>query len=54
MRPVLAHSSRPLATGVHTFGLRWQIPDTRSGSLYLTMAWTSHRPPVSVSGPSPG
>jgi hypothetical protein len=51
MRPILVHSGRPLSTGVHTFGLRWRIPKHRSGSVYLTMAWTSRQPSASVSGP---
>jgi hypothetical protein len=52
MRPILVHSSRSLSTGVHTFALRWRVPKNRSGSsVFLTMAWTSRQPSVSVSGP---
>jgi hypothetical protein len=51
MKPILAHSRRPLAPGVHTFALRWRIPQGQSADrLYLVSAWTSHRPPVSVAG----
>ncbi len=52
MNPMLAHYRQPLPAGSHTFGLRWHIPQRRSGaSLYLTFAWSSHQPPASVSGP---
>jgi hypothetical protein len=52
MSPILAHYRQPLAAGSHTFGLRWRVPQRRSGaSLYLIFAWSSHQPPASVSGP---
>lgn len=52
MDPILAHYTLPLSAGSHTFGLRWRIPHRRPGtSLYLTYAWSSHRPDASVSGP---
>lgn len=51
MRPVLAHSRQPLAAGVHTFGLRWRVPEGWSGrSMYLESAWSSDHPPASVAG----
>jgi hypothetical protein len=49
MNPILAHSSKPLSAGLHTFKLHWRIPENRpGGDLYLTTTWSSHRPPVSV------
>lgn len=52
MDPILAHYTLPLSTGSHMFGLHWRLPHRRPGtSLYLTYAWSSHRPDASVSGP---
>jgi len=52
MNPVLAHDRQPLPAGSHTFRLRWRVPQRRPGaSLYLIFAWSSRRPPASVSGP---
>ena len=52
MNPVLAHYTVPLSAGPHTFGLSWRIPHRRAGtSLYLTYAWSSHKPDASVEGP---
>jgi hypothetical protein len=51
MRPVLAHPRQPLAAGVHTFGLRWRVPEGWSGhSMYLESVWSSDHPPASVAG----
>lgn len=52
MNPILAHYAQPLPAGSHTFGLRWHIPRLHAGaSRLLTFAWSSSRPPASVSGP---
>jgi hypothetical protein len=46
MHPILAHYRQPLSAGTHTLGLRWRIPERRSGtSLYLVTAWDGHPPP---------
>jgi len=52
LHPILAHSRQPLSAGPHTFGLRWRIPERRSGtSLLLTAAWSSHPPSAEVVRP---
>lgn len=52
MDPVLAHTREPLSSGVHTFALRWRIPEHPSGSSFvLVNAWTSRHPPARVAGP---
>jgi hypothetical protein len=52
MHPILAHTRQPLSAGVHTFGLRWRIPEHPSGSsFFLGNAWTSSHPPAAVEGP---
>jgi hypothetical protein len=46
MHPILASYRQPLSAGSHTFGLRWRVPERRSGtSLYLITAWSGHSPP---------
>jgi hypothetical protein len=51
MKPILAYSRQPLSAGVHTFGLRWRVPEGQTGvSLYLVSAWSSCQPPVSLAG----
>jgi hypothetical protein len=52
MNPFLAHYRQPLATGSHTFSLRWRIPERHpAASLYLVTAWSSHQPPAEVGQP---
>src|SRR5262249_60724384 len=52
MNEALAHSSLPLSTGSHAFGLRWRFPRGHAGtSLYLTFGWSSHHPDASAEGP---
>jgi hypothetical protein len=52
MHPILAHTRYPLSAGVHTFGLRWHIPEHPPGSsFFLGNAWTSSHPPAAVEGP---
>jgi hypothetical protein len=51
MNLVLAHYTVPLSAGSHVFGLTWRIPHRRAGSsVYLSYAWTSHRPDASAEG----
>jgi hypothetical protein len=51
LHPVLAHSRQPLSAGVHTFGLRWRVPDAWSGrGMYLLSTWSSAHPPAEVAG----
>jgi hypothetical protein len=51
MHPILAHSRQPLSAGVHTFRLRWRVPEGRSGDhVYLGFAWHSRHPSASVAG----
>ena len=46
MNPILTYSRQPMPAGVHTFGLRWRLPEGLSAiSLYLCSAWLSHDPP---------
>jgi hypothetical protein len=52
MHPILAHTCHPLSAGVHTFGLRWHIPEHPSGSsFFLVNGWTSSHPPAAVAAP---
>ncbi len=52
MHPILAHTRHPLSAGVHTFGLRWRIPEhSASSSFFLVNGWTSRHPPAAVAGP---
>jgi hypothetical protein len=47
MKPILAHSTDPLAAGVHTFVMHWRVPAYWSGGgLYLTTNWSSKRADV--------
>jgi hypothetical protein len=49
MNPILAHSRQSLSAGVHTFGLRWRVPEGRSGiSLYLVCAYSTEQPPMGL------
>jgi hypothetical protein len=49
MHPILAHYRQPLSAGTHTIGLRWRIPQRRSGtSLYLVTAWSGQPSPGNV------
>ncbi len=51
IEPVLAYSRQPLSAGVHTFELRWRVPDGQpAGSLYVVSAWSSHQPPANLMG----
>jgi hypothetical protein len=51
MKPILAHSRRSLPAGMHSFGLRWRVPEgQRSGSLYIVSAWSSDQPFASSAG----
>lgn len=38
MHPVLAHSRQPLATGSHTLGLRWRVPEGHPGASFLLVS----------------
>jgi hypothetical protein len=46
---ILADYRQPLSAGPLTSGLRWRIPERRSGtSFYLVRAWSSYHPPGNV------
>jgi hypothetical protein len=49
MHPILAYYRQPLSAGTHMLGLRWRVPQRRSGtSLYLITAWDGQPPPGNV------
>lgn len=50
MRPVLAHTRKPLTAGLHTFRLTWTMPTglRRGTTLDLFAGWTTRRDDASV------
>jgi len=50
MRPVLAHTRKPLMTGTHTFRLTWTMPagSPRGSTLWLVTGWTTRQEYASV------
>lgn len=50
MRPVLAHTRKPLMTGTHTFRLTWTVPAGLPGgtTLWLVTGWTTRQEHASV------
>jgi hypothetical protein len=50
MRPVLAHSRRPLTSGLHTFRLTWTMPTElpRGTTVSLFAGWTTRQDYASV------
>ena len=50
MRPVLAHTRRPLTAGLHTFRLTWTMPAQlpRGTTLWLVAGWTTKQEDASV------
>jgi hypothetical protein len=53
MRPVLAHTRKPLTPGLHTFSLTWTMPAQlpRGTALSLVAAWTTKQQDASVAQP---
>jgi hypothetical protein len=53
MRPILAHTRKPLTPGPHTFSLTWTIPAQlpRGTSLLLAAAWTTKQQDARVAQP---
>ena len=50
MRPVLAHTRKPLTPGLHTFRLTWTMPAglRRGTTLWLVAGWTTRQEDASV------
>jgi len=50
MRPVLAHTRKPLTPGLHTFRLTWTMPAQlpRGTTLWLVAGWTTKQEDASV------